>query len=51
MAWRTWRGQAVAVVADDALGDHFDAQVVQLAGEIERVGIDALGVSISSRWR
>jgi len=31
------------VVADHALGHHFDAQVVQLAGEIERVGIDALG--------
>jgi hypothetical protein len=36
-------GETVAVVADDALGDYFDAQAVQLAGYIERVGIDALG--------
>ena len=36
------RGQAVAVVADDALGDHFDAEFVQLGGEIERVGVDAI---------
>ena len=35
--------QAVAVVADHALGDHFHAQVVQFAGEIERVGVHALG--------
>ena len=31
MEWRTCVGQAVAVVADHALGDHFDAQLVQLA--------------------
>jgi len=36
-------GETVAVVADHALGDYFDAQVVHLTGEIERVGIDALG--------
>ena len=30
-SWRDGVGQAVAIVADDALGDHFDAQVVQLA--------------------
>ena len=36
-------GETIAVVADHALGDYFDAQVVQLAGDIERVGIDALG--------
>ena len=35
-------GHAFAIVADDALGDHFDAELVQLRGEIERVGIDAL---------
>ena len=40
-------GQAVAVVADDALGDHFDAEVVQLRGEVERVGVDALAASAS----
>src|ERR1039458_5559990 len=34
--------QAVAAVADDALGDHFDAELVQLSGEVERVGIDAI---------
>ena len=37
------RGQAVAVVADDALGDHFDAELVQLIGEVERVGVEAIG--------
>jgi hypothetical protein len=36
-------GETVEVVADDALAGYFDTQVVQLAGEIERVGIDALG--------
>ena len=35
-------GQAIAVVADDALGDHFDAELVQLRGEVERVGIEAI---------
>ena len=42
MDWRTWVGEAVAVVADDAFGDHFDAEIVQLGGEVERVGVDAI---------
>ena len=45
MDWRTCVGQAVAIVADDALGDHFDAELVQLRGEVERVGIDAIAAS------
>jgi hypothetical protein len=36
-------GQPLAVVADHALGYHFDADVVQFGGEIEGVGIDAVG--------
>ncbi len=35
-------GEAVAVVADHAFGDHFDAELVQLGGEVERVGIEAI---------
>jgi hypothetical protein len=36
-------GEGFTVVADHRLGAHFHAQVIQLAGEPERVGVDALG--------
>ena len=35
-------GEAVAVVTDDAFGDDFDAEFVQLRGEVERVGVEAI---------
>ena len=35
--------QPVAVVADHGFGGHLHAQVVELGGEVERIGVDALG--------
>ena len=35
-------GEAAEIVADHALGDHFHAEIVQLAGEIQGVGVQAL---------
>src|ERR1017187_3172557 len=35
--------QAIALVADDALEDHFDAEIVQFAGEVEGVCVDSPG--------
>ncbi len=35
--------ETVAIIADDTLGDHFNAELVQFSGEVEGVGIDALG--------
>ena len=37
--------QQVAVVADDHLAADFDAQGVELFGDEERIGVDALGRS------
>ncbi len=37
------RGQSFAVVAHNGLEAHFDAQFIQLFGEIERVGVLAMG--------
>ena len=35
--------QALQIVTHDAFEDHFDAQVVDLFGEIKRIGICAEG--------
>ena len=35
-------GQQRAIVADDQLPPHFDAQRVQLIGDVQRIGVDAL---------
>ena len=36
-------GEIVTVVADDAFEAHFDSQLVQFVGEIERVGVLPVG--------
>ena len=37
------RHEAAAVVADDAFEDYIDAEQVELLGEVERVGVHAVG--------
>ena len=46
-ASRTAAVSSCAIVADDQLAAHFDAQRVQLIGDEQRIGVDALGVSNS----